>query len=290
MEPLSTCVAERLGIGQKRAWSAITLLSYGRMTGWGQEGPLADAAGHDINYLSLTGACTLSVHRPSPSSRSTSSEISAVWHAAGVRHGLWPSRGERSGVGQVVDAAMVDGVALLFSATYGCMPAARGSTGVRPTCSMGALLSTACTKPATGSLFPWRHRAAVLFAPVGKLGLTPEDLPIRWTGRPGLSSRAGLRRSSERKTRDEWCALMEGSDVCFAPVLSIAEAPHHRHAQVRQAYVEVAGVRQPAPAPRFSRTPGRPRPAPSSPGVDTDQVLKASELVRRTGPHSEWRR
>jgi alpha-methylacyl-CoA racemase len=277
MEPFRPGVAERLGIGPEACMARNRALVYGRMTGWGQEGPLADAAGHDINYVALTGtlhAIGSSAKPVVPLNLLGDFGGGGMLLAFGMVCGILEAK--RSGVGQVIDAAMADGVALLFSATYGMhasgtwvdrreanvLDGGAHFYGVYETRD-GKFVSIGAIEPQFYSLL------------LEKLGLSPEDLPGQMdrSAWPELKSRfAAIFRT---KTRDEWCALMEGSDVCFAPVLSIAEAPHHRHAQLRQSYVEVAGVRQPAPAPRFSRTPGRARPAPSRSGADTDEILES---------------
>jgi alpha-methylacyl-CoA racemase len=277
MEPFRPGVAERLGIGPEACMARNPALVYGRMTGWGQQGPLADTAGHDINYVALSGA----LHAIGPSAKPAvplnllgDYGGGGMLLAFGMVCGLLDAK--RSGLGQVVDAAMVDGAAMLFSAIYGMhasgtwvdrreanvLDGGAHFYGVYETRD-GKFISIGAIEPQFYSLL------------LSKLGLSSEDLPDQMdrSAWPELTERfAAIFRT---KTRDEWCSIMEGTDVCFAPVLSIAEAPHHYHAQVRQGYVEVAGVRQPAPAPRFSRTPGSARPAPSRPGVDGEEILES---------------
>jgi alpha-methylacyl-CoA racemase len=277
MEPFRPGVAERLGIGPEACMARNPALVYGRMTGWGQQGPLADTAGHDINYVALTGA----LHAIGPSAKPVvplnllgDYGGGGMLLAFGMVCGLLEAK--RSGRGQVVDAAMVDGAAILFSAIYGMHASGtwvdRRETnvldggahfyGVYETRD-GKFISIGAIEPQFYSLLLLR------------LGLKPEDLPDQMDRSAWPKLRERFAAIFRTKTRDEWCALMEGSDVCFAPVLSIAEAPHHCHAQARQGYVDVAGVRQPAPAPRFSRTPGSARPAPSRPGADGDDILES---------------
>jgi alpha-methylacyl-CoA racemase len=285
MEPFRPGVAERLGIGPEACMSQNSALVYGRMTGWGQEGRLRGAAGHDINYVALTGA----LHAIGPSGRPVvplnllgDFGGGGMLLAFGMVCGLLEAKG--SGVGQVVDAAMVDGAAILFSAIYGMHASGKWldlreanvldggahfynvyETSDRKFVSIGAI------EPQFYSLL------------LSKLGLNAQALPDQMdrSAWPRLKQRfAAIFRT---KTRDEWCALVEGSDVCFAPVLSIAEAPYHYHARARQAYVDVMGVRQPAPAPRFSRTPGSARPAPIGPGIDGDEILESFGITPSEG-------
>jgi len=278
MEPFRPGVAERLGVGPAICIARNPLLVYGRMTGWGQSGPLAGAAGHDLNYVALTGA----LHAIGRKGQKPAIPLNLIGDyggggmllAFGMVCGLLEAM--KSGKGQVVDAAMVDGAAILFGAIYGMH--ASGSWRDERACNVldGAahfydVYATSDGKYVSiGSIEPQFYTLLL-----EKLGLAGESLPDQM-------DRSGWGVLSERfaeifktKTRDQWCAFMEGTDICFAPVLSIAEAPEHRHAKARHAYVDVGGVRQPAPAPRFSRTPGCARPAPSVPGADSDDVLKS---------------
>jgi alpha-methylacyl-CoA racemase len=255
------------------------------MSGWGQEGPLRGAAGHDINYVALTGA----LHAIGPSARPVvplnllgDFGGGGMLLAFGMVCGLLEAK--RSGVGQVVDAAMFDGAAILFSAIYG-MHASGKWLDMREAnvldggahfynvyeTSDGKFVSIGAIEPQFYSFL------------LSKLGLNPQDLPDQMDRSAWPRLRQRFAAIFGTKTRDEWCALMEGSDVCFAPVLAIAEAPYHRHARARQAYVDVAGVRQPAPAPRFSRTPGCARPAPVGPGVDGDEILESLGITPSEG-------
>jgi alpha-methylacyl-CoA racemase len=285
MEPFRPGVAERLGIGPEPCRVQNPALVYGRMTGWGQEGPLKGAAGHDINYVALTGA----LHAIGPSARPVvplnllgDFGGGGMLLAFGMVCGLLEAR--RSGVGQVVDAAMFDGAAILFSAIYG-MHASGKWLDMREAnvldggahfynvyeTSDGKFVSIGAIEPQFYALL------------LSKLSLNPRDLPDQMDRSAWPRLRQRFAAIFRTKTRDEWCALMEGSDVCFAPVLSIAEAPYHRHARARHAYVDVAGVRQPAPAPRFSRTPGSARPAPAGPGVDGDDILESFGITPSEG-------
>jgi alpha-methylacyl-CoA racemase len=277
IEPFRPGVAERLGIGPGPCLEANPRLVYGRMTGWGQEGPLAPAAGHDINYIALTGllhAIGRAGERPVPPLNLVGDfGGGGMLLAFGMVCGLLEA--QRSGRGQVVDAAMVDGAALLFGAIFGMHAAGRWADerGVNLLDSGAHFYEVYETGDgkfvAVGALEPQFY--ALLLE---KTGLAGEPLPsqmdrARW---PEMKQR--LAAVFKTRTRDEWCALMEGTDVCFAPVLSIAEAPHHHHARARAGYVDVDGVAQPAPAPRFSRTPAEVTSAAPRRGAHTDEILR----------------
>lgn len=276
MEPFRPGVAERLGIGPEVALKRNPKLVYGRMTGWGQEGPLARAAGHDINYIALTGALHAigTAEKPVPPLNLVGDfGGGGMLLAFGMVCGLIEAM--RSGRGQVIDAAMVDGVGSLMGAIYGMAQAGIVKDARAQNFLDGGAhyYNTYETKDGrficVGSIEPQFYRLLL-----EKTGLASETLPeqmdrARW---PELRDRlADIFRS---KTREEWCQIMEGTDVCFAPVLSIAEAAEHPHAKARGAFVDVGGVKHPAPAPRFSRTPGEPRAAPER-GAHTDEVLGA---------------
>jgi alpha-methylacyl-CoA racemase len=286
-------VAERLGIHPEVCLTRNPKLVYGRMTGWGQEGPYARAAGHDINYIALAGVLK-SIGRAGeppvpPLNLVGDFGGGGMLLAFGVVCGLLEAG--RSGLGQVIDAAMVDGAALLATMFYGLR--ARGAwSDERGTnfCDAGAhfynVYETADRKYiSVGAIEP--HFYAALLRCIGLEGeeLAPQMDRSQW---PAMIERfAAL---FKMKTRDEWCAILEEGDTCFAPVLSMAEAPQHPHNKERETFVEISGVVQPAPAPRFSRTRNMiPRP-PAYPGQHTDEALREwgfSELeiakLRRTG-------
>ncbi len=270
-------VMERLGLGPDVCLGRNPRLVYGRVTGWGQEGPLAHAAGHDLNYIALAGVAH-SIGRKGQPPTPPLNVVGdfgggALYIALGVVAALFEAK--NSGQGQVVDAAMVDGAASLLSAIYG-MRAGGVQTDERGEnildsgahfydsyeTSDGKYVSIASIEP--------KFYAILL----EKTGLERETLPdqmdrAQW---PALKERvAALIRT---KTRDEWCEIMEGTDICFAPVLSMEEAPHHPHAVARDAFVEIEGVPQPAPAPRFSRTPSAVQKPPSAHGADTEAGLR----------------
>ena len=271
-------VAERLGVGPQDCMARNPKLVYGRMTGWGQEGPLAQAAGHDINYIALAGALH-AVGRPGEKPAPPLNLIGdfgggGMLLAFGMVCGLLEA--QRSGQGQVIDAAMVDGAAALMAPFFG--QAATGRfTDQRGTNMLdgGAHFYDAYeTKDgkyiSVGSIEPQFY--ALL---VEKAGLDAERFSAaaqhdqaRW---PAYKDE--LARVFKSKTQAEWCDLMEGSDVCFAPVLSIFEASAHPHHQQRQAFIDIDGVTQPAPTPRFSRTPPEVRSAARLPGEDSEAVL-----------------
>lgn len=274
MEPFRPGVAERLGIGPEPCCARNPKLVYGRMTGWGQEGPLAHAAGHDINYIALTGV----LHAIGPRERPVP-PLNLVGDYGGggmlLAFGMVCALLEaaRSGRGQVVDAAMVDGAALLFGAAFGAFQAGLWRDEREANMLDGAahFYNTYETADgrfvAVGAIEPQFYQLLL-----EKAGLAAEDLPSQMDRAAWPALRARLAAIFRSRTRDEWCALMEGTDICFAPVLSIAEAPAHPHAVARGAYVDMDGVPQPAPAPRFSRTPGAARVAPRR-GEHTEAVL-----------------
>jgi alpha-methylacyl-CoA racemase len=267
---------ERLGLGPDVLLARNPRLVYGRMTGWGQTGPLAQAAGHDLNYISLVGAAGAigrAGAKPTPPLNLVGDfGGGALYLSFGMACAMLEA--QRSGKGQVVDAAMTEGAASLMTMFYGLHAAGRHSlergTNLLDSgsaiyevyeCSDGRFISIAAIE----SKF-----REVLF---GRLGLpfTPDD---------GAQVRSQLEKHFKTKTRDEWCELLEGTDACFAPVLSLEEAPHHPHNVVRASFVEVDGVVQPAPAPRFSRTPAaRPTP-PEEAGADTRNVLRGWDIPK----------
>jgi alpha-methylacyl-CoA racemase len=269
-------VMERLGLGPDICTKRNPRLIYGRMTGWGQEGPLALAAGHDINYIALTGALH-AIGRKGESPVPPLNLIGdfgggALYLALGVVAGLLEA--QKSGKGQVVDAAMVDGAASLMTAIYGLR-----ASGIWSDKRGENILDTGAHYYDVYETSDGKHVAigsieAKFYAELLRLtGLKGEELPSQndrsaW---PKLKERvAAIFRT---KTRDEWCKLMEGSEVCFAPVLSMEEAPKHPHNRHRGTFVEHEGVLQPGPAPRFERTPSSIQRSPASPGQHTEEAL-----------------
>jgi alpha-methylacyl-CoA racemase len=281
-------VMERLGLGPDVCQARNPRLVYGRMTGWGQEGPLALAAGHDINYIALTGALH-SIGRRGEAPVPPLNLVGdfgggGVYLALGVVAGMLEA--QKSGKGQVIDVAMIDGAASLMAAIYGL----RGA-GVWNDNRGDNILDTGAHyynvyETRDGKYISIGSIEGKFYAELMRLtGLESEKLPrqndrAQW---PALHER--LEAVFKTKTRDEWCAIMEGSEVCFAPVLNMLEAPNHPHNRHRGTFVDVDGVVQPAPAPRFSRTPSKIQRPPARPGEHTEEALKewgfnASELER----------
>ena len=269
-------VAERLGLGPADCHALNPGLVYGRMTGFGQSGPLAQAAGHDLNYIALTGA----LHAIGSAGGKPVVPLNLVGDYGGgalyLALGLLAALHERnrSGRGDVVDAAMVDGAASLASIFYGLSASGRwsGQRGANLLDGGAPFYDTYETADgkhvAIGALEP------KFFAELAqRIGLDARFVKGQYDRRLWPELREAMAALLRGKTRDEWCALLEGSDACFAPVLSMAEAPQHAHARTREAFIDIDGVVQPGPAPRFDRsTPDAVRPAPA-PGEHTDQVL-----------------
>ncbi len=268
-------VTERLGIGPDDCWARNPRLVYGRMTGWGQDGPLAQTAGHDIDYIALAGALW-------PIGRGGEKPVpplnlvgdfggGGVFLALGIVAALIEAR--ESGQGQVVDAAMVDGASALMTFFHAARESdmwsdERGVNLLDTGAPFYEVYETADGKwVAVGAIEPqfWAEL-------VERLGLEG-DLPSQYDASSWPAMKERLADVFRRKTRDEWCELFERTDACLAPVLSLAEAPNHPHAQARRSFVEVDGIVQPAPAPRFSRTPSEVQGPPPHPGADTDEAL-----------------
>lgn len=269
-------VAERLGVGPDACLARNPRLVYGRMTGWGQDGPIAHAAGHDINYIALTGALHAVGERGGPPVPALNLigdfGGGGLYLAFGMACGLLEAG--RSGRGQVVDAAMTDGSASLMTMVYGMFAAgawedARGRNAVDGGSHFYAVYETKDGKYVSIGSIEDKFYAELL----ERSGIDPAALPGQFDRDGWPDARERFAAVFRSKTRDEWCALMEGSDVCFAPVLSLAEAPEHPHNRARATFVEVDGVVQPAPAPRFSRTAPAIRRGPARRGEHTDEAL-----------------
>jgi alpha-methylacyl-CoA racemase len=267
-------VAERLGLGPDVCLGANPRLVYGRVTGWGQDGPLARTAGHDINYISLAGG----LYHFGRAGETPVPPLNLIGDFAGggmlLAFGVVAALYEasRSGRGQVVDAAMVDGAALLMAMQYGMRAMgiwsdARGANLLDTGAPFYDVYETADGEHVSiGPLEPQFYAELVRL-----LGL--EDLPDRhdrenW---PGIRER--LTEIFRSRTRAEWTETLEGTEVCFGPVLSMAEAHRHPHNVARGTFVETNGALQPAPAPRFSRTPGGITRPPPAPGEGADEAL-----------------
>jgi alpha-methylacyl-CoA racemase len=269
-------VMERLGLGPDVCLARNPRLVYGRMTGWGQQGPLAHAAGHDINYIALGGA----LHAIGRAGERPLPPLNLVGDYGGggmlLAFGVLAALVERSqsGKGQVVDAAMVDGAAVLMALFHGMRAAGfwrdeRGTNLLDTGAHFYDVYETADGKyVALGSIEPQFYAELLRLTGLGDESLPAQTDRARW---PEMKER--LAKVIKAKTRDEWTEIMEGSEVCFAPVLSMAEAPEHRHNKARGTFIELEGVVQPAPAPRFSRTPPEVAGPPAYLGQHTDEVL-----------------
>jgi alpha-methylacyl-CoA racemase len=268
-------VMERLGLGPDVCLTRNPRLVYGRMTGWGQTGPLAHAAGHDINYIALAGALHAIGEKggkPIPPLNLVGDfGGGALYLAFGIACGLLEAR--RSGKGQMVDAAMLDGAASLMSVFYGLYAAGiwQDSRGVNLLDSGAPFYDTYETKDgkwiAIGPLEAEFYRQLL-----ERLPITDEDVNARHDRARWPQTKEKIASIIKTKTRDEWDAILLGTDVCYAPVLSLSEAPRHPHNLAREVFIEVDGVTQPAPAPRFSATKGVVQGPPRGP--ETESVLK----------------
>jgi alpha-methylacyl-CoA racemase len=259
IEGLRPGVMERLGLGPDDMLARNPRLIYGRMTGWGQEGPLAKAAGHDINYIAITGALaaiTGGEGRPIPPLNLVGDfGGGSMFLVLGVLAALYER--ERSGKGQVVDAAIVDGVASLMTMFSGLIPG--GAITLDPERNMlgGSAPFYRCYQCADGNHISVGAIEPQFYAELMARIEAPEALrEHQHIGASWPNKRHALEMLFLQKTRDEWCALLEGTDACFAPVLTYEESLSHPHMQARGAYVNVNGLQQAAPAPRLSRTPG----------------------------------
>lgn len=268
---------ERLGLGPDTLLQRNPRLVYGRMTGWGQEGPLAQAAGHDINYLALTGA----LHAIGRAEQAPVPPLNlvadfgggAMFLALGVLAAL-QERG-KSGSGQVVDAAMLDGVSSLLSVFHGLLAGEqwRDERGVNVLDSGAPWYDSYECKDgefvAIGAI-----ETKFFVELMTRLGLDAASYPNHKDRTCWPRLRAELTQCFRQRSRGEWCELLEGSDACFAPVLSLREAVQHSHNRARGAFIDQEGVQQPVPAPRFSRTPGRIQRPPPKPDEGGKQLLQ----------------
>ena len=281
-------VMERLGLGPDLCLERNKKIVFGRMTGWGQDGPLADAAGHDINYISLSGALA-AIGRPDSPPVPPLNLIGdfgggGMLLALGLVSALFEARG--SGEGQVVDAAMTDGSALLMTMLYsmkgsGFWQESKGSNLLDGgahfydtyECKDGKYISIGSIEP---QFYKLLRELADLDDPIYDNQMTRDNWP---------DLKADITKVFLNKTRDEWCDLMEGTDVCFAPVLSMWEAPKHPHNVARKTFIELEGLDQPAPAPRFSKTVAEVKLPPALAGEHTDEILSEmgidSEQIQR---------
>ena len=268
-------VMERLGLGPDVCLARNRRLVYGRMTGWGQDGPLAQAAGHDLNYIALTGA----LHAMGEADRPPAPPLHLVGDMGGgammLAFGLLCALLEagRSGQGQVVDAAICDGASLLATTYHGKLRDGDWVNRRQANMLDGGAHFYGCYACADGkyvsigAIEPQFYRLLL-----ERCGIDDPDFQRQWDRAQWPALRARLAALIAGKTRDEWCALLEGSDACFAPVLDFEEAPDHPQHRARASFVETDGIRHPAPAPRLSRTPGQARPIPQ-PGQHTEELL-----------------
>lgn len=272
-------VAERLGLGPEDCHARHPGLVYGRMTGYGQTGPLAQTAGHDINYIALTGALHAiggndGQKAPVPPLNLVGDYGGgALYLAFGVLAALFER--QRSGRGQVVDAAMVDGVGSLLALFHGLAAGGLWDASQRAANLLdGGAPFYATYETADGGWLAVGALEPKFFAELAqRVGLDARFVQRQYDRRLWPEMREALATILRGRPRDEWTALFDGSDACVTPVLSMTEAAQHPQAQQRQAFVEVDGVVQPAPAPRFGRSrPGTPRPAPAV-GQHTRELL-----------------
>ncbi|MDP3676621.1 MAG: CaiB/BaiF CoA-transferase family protein [Novosphingobium sp.] len=276
-------VMERLGLGPEDCWKVNPKLVYGRSTGWGQNGPLSNTVGHDLNFLALSGL--LSMIGPPEGAPAIPLNLlgdyagGGLYLALGVLAAVFEAR--LSGIGQVVDAAMIDGLGSLMTHQFGFLGSGswlpkRGANfldGGAPwynvyRTSDGGYISAAPIEPKFYSAF------------LTVLGLEPSSLPDQMDRDSWPALRSRFAEIFATRSRDEWCRLFEGVEACVAPVLSVAEALEHPHQKSRGGFIEIDGVVQPAPAPRFSRTVGRVSGPPPVPGSGTNAVLQDWGLGR----------
>lgn len=271
-------VMERLGLGPEKCMEVNPKLVFGRVTGWGQYGALAKSAGHDINYISLVGACHSIGHdgEPPVPPLNLIGDFGGggMLLAVGVLAAILESK--TSGQGQVVDAAMTDGTATLMAALYGLHAAGIWSDSRQNNILDGGahFYNTYETKDKKYiSIASIEHKFYEILKEL--IGFEDHRNSAHKNKESWPDSKKQLTEIFRQKTRDEWCKLLEGTDVCYAPVLNLREAPEHPHNKDRQTFTEVEGVIQPSPSPRFSRTPSTIQSPPSENGENTDQVLKA---------------
>lgn len=275
-------VAERLGVGPGDCHARNPRLVYGRMTGWGQDGPLAQRAGHDIGYIALTGALGM-IGAPDtppavPANLLGDYAGGSLYLVVGVLAALHHARA--TGTGQVVDAAIVDGTAHLTSMIHGMLSAGtwqdrRGANLLDGGCPFYGTYETADGRyMAVGAL---EQRFYAEFMEL--LGI-PDRAPARDDMARWTELREAVAARFKSRTRDEWTAVFTDSDACVAPVLTLREAPHHPHLAARATFTDHGGTTQPAPAPRFSATPAAVRTGPALPGADTEAVARDWDVPR----------
>jgi len=273
-------VMEKLGLGPDVCCARNPRLVYGRVTGWGQDGPLAGAVGHDTDYIALAGAlhCIGDADRPPPLPLNLVADFGggALYLALGMLAAMLEAN--RSGKGQVVDAAMLDGVASMLTLFYGLRAAGSWSDRRQSNLLDGAAPFARCYETSDGryvavcALETSFYAALLQALAIDDIDVRDQFDTARWPGQRAIL--AGVFRT---RTRDEWAAILEGTDACAAPVLSLDEATQHPHNAARGTFVEVDGIRQPAAAPRFSRTQSEIRHGPR----DVDGMLR--DVLERWG-------
>ncbi|MFJ9241632.1 CaiB/BaiF CoA transferase family protein [Streptomyces sp. NPDC101776] len=273
-------VTERLGVGPEPCHARNPRLVYGRMTGWGQDGPLAERAGHDITYIALTGTLGMigSPGEPPPAPANLLGDYAggSLYLVVGVLAALHHAR--VTGIGQVVDAAIVDGTAHLSAMIHGMLSAGgwqdrRAANLLDGGCPYYGTYETADGKHmAVGALEPRFYDEFTRLLDLADFADARRD----WARWGELREAVAVRFRS--RTRDEWTGVFAGTDACVAPVLSLREAPHHPHLAARGTFTEHGGITQPAPAPRFSATPTSVRGGPALPGADTPDVARDWEV------------
>ena len=270
-------VMERLGLGPDSCLEINPRLVYGRMTGWGQTGPLAKAPGHDINYIALSGV----LHAIGQKGGAPQIPLNligdfgggAMYLAFGIMCALHETKG--SGKGQVVDAGMLDGATSLMTMIYGLLASGywtdqRGSNRLDSGAPWYSVYETSDGRHvAVGST-----EASFYLNTVRLLGLNPDDLADQHDKAGWPRMKEAFSAAFKTRTRDEWCQVFDGAEACFSPVLSMAEAPAHPQQMARGNFVQSGGMLQPAPAPRFGRTPAAIQSPPAKLGEHTDEVLR----------------
>lgn len=270
-------VMERLGLGPDVCLQRNPRLVYGRMTGWGQEGPMANEVGHDLNYVALSGA----LHAMGRAGEKPAIPLNLVGDFGGgglmLAYGIVCAllEAKSSGQGQVVDAAMIDGAATLMASSFaaqqiGFWTDERGTNVLDSGAHFYEVYETADEKYITIAAVEPQFYAALL----DKLGEDASGFENQWDMAAWPDMKKRMEPIFKRKTRDEWGAFFNGSDICYAPVLSMGEVRHHPHHQARGTFIDDGEVWQPAPAPRFSRTPGKIQRPPASIGEHSEDILR----------------
>jgi len=278
IDPFRPGVTEKLGIGPKECLGRNPGIVYARMTGWGQNGPIAQASGHDLNYISLTGITHAigSKELPTPPLNVVGDMGGgAMFLCFGILSAVYEC--QNSGQGQVVDVSMTEGAAFLALGIYGSYAAGQWKDERQANILDGGAHFYRCYRTSDdkfvsiASIEPKFYE--ILLEKMGLEGdntLAPQMDRDRW---PEMSAR--FSEVFATRTRDEWCAVMEGTDICFAPVLTVEESFDHPQNSARGSYIEVEGIKQPGPAPRFSRTPGGIQSPPPEYGTGTTAALTA---------------